>query len=58
MLTNRLYTAFIDMPHLGVSRRGDFDPLVSDETFYRVQAIPLGPIKVIGPHQRIRPNFH
>jgi site-specific DNA recombinase len=57
MLTNRLYTAFIDMPHFGVSRRGDFDPLVSDETFYRVQAILQGRIKVVGPRQRIRPDF-
>jgi hypothetical protein len=28
MLTNRLYAGFIDVPELGVSRRGDFDPLV------------------------------
>ncbi len=57
MLTNRLYTAFIDMPHFGVSRRGDFDPLVSDETFYRVQAILQGRIQVVGPHLRSRPDF-
>jgi site-specific DNA recombinase len=57
MLTNRLYTAFIVMPHFGVSRRGDFDPLVSDETFCRVQAILQGRIKAVGPHQRVRPDF-
>jgi hypothetical protein len=45
------------MPHFGVSRRGDFDPLVSDETFYRVQAILQGRIKAVGPHQRTRPDF-
>src|SRR5438132_5076685 len=57
MLTNRLYTGFIDMPHLGVSRRGDFDPLVSDETFYCVQAILQRRVQVVGPHQRSRPDF-
>ena len=57
MLTNRLYTGFIDMPHFGVSRRGDFDPLVSDDTFYRVQAILQGRIQVVGPHERNRPDF-
>ncbi len=57
MLTNRLYTGFIDMPHFAVSRRGDFDPLVSDETFYRVQAILQGRIQVVGPHLRSRPDF-
>src|SRR5712692_5972952 len=57
MLTNRLYTAFIDLPHFGVSRRGDFDPLVSDDTFYQVQAILQGRIQVVGPHERNRPDF-
>src|SRR5438552_18818450 len=57
MLTNRLYTAFIDMPHFGVSRRGDFDPLVSDKTFYRVQAILEGRIQAVGRHLRCRPDF-
>src|SRR6267143_109559 len=57
MLTNRLYTAFIDMPHFGLSRRGDFDPLVSDDTFCRVQAILQGRIQVVGPHLRGRPDF-
>ena len=57
MLTNRLYAGFIHAPEFGVSRRADFDPLISDETFYRVQAILQGRIKVVGPHQRVRPDF-
>jgi hypothetical protein len=57
VLTNRLYAAFIDMPHFGVSRRGDFDSVVSDERFYQVQAILQERIKVVGPHERNRPDF-
>ena len=44
--------ASIDMPEFGVSTRGDFDPLVSEETFYRVQAILEGRIQVTGTAQR------
>ena len=57
MLTNRLYAGFIDLPEFGVSRRGDFYPLVSEETFYRVQAIMQGRVQVTAPHQRSRPDF-
>ena len=38
MLTNRLYAGLIHVPEFGVSRRGDFEPLVSEETFDRVRA--------------------
>ena len=57
MLTNRLYAGFIDLPEFGVSRRGDFDSLVSEETFYGVQAILQGRVQVTGPHKRSRPDF-
>jgi DNA invertase Pin-like site-specific DNA recombinase len=57
MLTNRLYAGFIDLPNFGVSRRGDFDPLVREETFCRVQAILQGRAQVTGPHNRSRPDF-
>jgi site-specific DNA recombinase len=57
MLTNRLYAGFIDLPEFGVSRRGDFDALVSEETFYRVQPILQGRVQVTGPHNRSRPDF-
>jgi site-specific DNA recombinase len=33
MLSNRLYAGFIDVPEFGVSRRGEFEPLVSEDTF-------------------------
>lgn len=57
MLTNRLYAGLIHVPEFGVSRRGDFEPLVSEETFHRVQAIVEGRIQVTGPRQRARPDF-
>ena len=57
MLTNRLYAGFVDVPEFGVSRRGDFDSLVSEDTFHRVQAISHGRVQVTGPHKRSRPDF-
>jgi len=47
----------VNSPEYGVSRRGDFEPLVSDETFYRAQAVLTGRLQVAGPRQRnIRPT--
>ena len=57
MLTNRLYAGLINVQEFGVSRRGDFEPVVSEDTFYRVQAILEGRVQVTGPHQRSRPDF-
>jgi site-specific DNA recombinase len=57
MLTNRLYAGFIHAPEFGVSRRGDFDPLVTEETFYRVQAVIEGRVQTTVPHKRSRPDF-
>ena len=57
MLTNRLYAGFVHVPEFGVSQRGDFEPLVSEETFYRVQAILEGRTQVTGPRKRARPDF-
>ena len=57
MLTNRLYAGFIHAQEFGVSRRGDFDPLVSEETFYRVQAVIEGRVQTTVPHKRSRLDF-
>ncbi len=57
MLTNRLYAGFIHAPELGVSRRGDFDPLVTEEAFHRVQAVIEGRVQATVPHKRSRPDF-
>ena len=40
MLHNKLYVGIVDAPGYGVvGKRGDFDPLIPDDVFYRVQAI-------------------
>jgi site-specific DNA recombinase len=57
MLTNRLYAGLIHVPDFDVSRRGDFDPLVSEDTFYRVQAILDGRVQAAAPRQSARPDF-
>lgn len=58
VLANRLYIGVIDVPDYGVqSRRGDFDPLISEQLFYRVQGILNGRVRIIGPRQRSRPDF-
>jgi site-specific DNA recombinase len=57
MLTNRLYAGLIHVPEFDVSRHGDFEPLVSEETFYRVQGILDGRVQATGPRQRTRPDF-
>ena len=41
MLKNRVYIGILDVPDYGVhGRRGDFEPLISEELFYRVQGGP------------------
>lgn len=38
LLRNRLYIGVIDVPEFGVrDQRGDFDPLISEEVFYKAQ---------------------
>jgi site-specific DNA recombinase len=59
LLENELYIGVIDVPEYGVrARRGDFDPLIREELFHRVQAVLSGRVRVIeGPRQRNRPEF-
>ena len=57
MLRNRVYIGQIDVADYGVSTRGDFEPLVSEKVFYRVQAILDGRIEITGPRQRNDPDF-
>lgn len=43
LLRNQLYAGVIDVARFGArGTRGDFDPLISEETFYRVQAVLSG----------------
>ena len=57
MLRNRVYIGQIDVPEFGVSTRGDFEPLVTERVFFRVQAILDGRYEVTAPRQRNDPDF-
>jgi hypothetical protein len=40
---NQLYAGIVDVPEYGVrGKRGDLEPLISEELFYRVQAVLSG----------------
>ena len=58
LLRNRLYVGVIDVPDFGLrDKRGDFEPLISDEIFYKAQAVLAGRVPVTAPLQRSRPDF-
>ena len=43
LLRNQLYAGIVDVPEYGVrAKRGDFEPLISEDLFYRVQAVLSG----------------
>lgn len=46
LLRNQLYAGVVDVSEYGVrGKRGDFEPLISEELFYRVQAILSGRVR-------------
>lgn len=52
---NCLYAGIVDVPEYGVrGKRGDFEPLISEELFYRAQAVLSGRLPSTTPKQRIR----
>lgn len=57
MLRNRAYIGHIDVQDFGISTRGDFEPLITESVFFRVQAILDGRLEVTGPRQRNDPDF-
>ena len=57
MLRNRAYTAHIEVPDFGISTRGDFEPLVSEKIFFRVESILDGRFEITGPRERNDPDF-
>ena len=57
MLRNRVYIGQIDVADFGVSTRGDFEPLVTERIFFRVQAILDGRYEITAPRQRHDPDF-
>jgi hypothetical protein len=58
LLRNGLYAGNVDVPEYGVrSKRGDFEPLISEDLFYRVQAILAGRVPITAPRKRANPDF-
>ena len=58
LLRNRLYAGIVDVPEYGVrAKRGDFEPLISEELFYRVQSVLSGLVPATTPQQRAHPDF-
>ena len=58
LLRNQLYAGIVSVPEYGVrGKRGDFDPLISEELFYRVQAILSGRVPSTAPRKRAHPDF-
>jgi site-specific DNA recombinase len=57
MLRCTVYIGRIESPEFSVSTRGDFEPLISEETFYRAQAVSEGRAQVSAPRERNHPDF-
>ena len=54
---NRLYAGIVDVPEYGVrAKRGDFEPLISEDLFYRSQAVLAGRVPSTTPQQRAHPD--
>jgi len=58
LLRNQLYAGIVNVPEYGVrGKRGDFEPLTSEELFYRAQAVLSGRQPITAPKQRAHPDF-
>ena len=58
LLRNQLYAGIVDVPEYGVrGKRGDFEPLISEDLFYQVQALLEGRIASTAPRHRAHPDF-
>jgi site-specific DNA recombinase len=57
MLKCSLYIGVINSPQYGVSTRGNFEALVSEQTFYRAQAVAEGRVQRSAPRVRNHPDF-
>jgi hypothetical protein len=50
LLRNQLYAGIVDFTEYGVrGKRGDFEPLISEDLFYRVQAVLSGRVPSTTP---------
>ncbi len=57
ILANRLYAGIVDVPEYGVrAKRGDFDPLITEDLFYRVQSVLSGRVPSTAPQKRAHPD--
>jgi hypothetical protein len=58
LLSNQLYAGIVDVPEYGVrAKRGDFEPLISEDLFYRVQSVLSGRVPSTAPQERAHPDF-
>ena len=57
LLRNRLYAGWVEVAKWGVSARGDFEPLVPDALFRRVQRLLGGTGGSVRPYRRRHPDF-
>ena len=58
LLRNQLYAGIVDVTEYGVRRkRGDFEPLISEDLFCRVQSVLAGRMPSTAPRQRAHPDF-
>ena len=58
LLRNQLYANIVDVPEYGVrGKRGDFEALISEELFYRVQATLSGRVPSTAPRKRAHSDF-
>ena len=57
LLRNRLYAGWVQVPKWSVSARGDFEALVPDPLFRRVQRLLGGTGDPVRPYRRRHPDF-
>jgi hypothetical protein len=58
LLRNQLYAGIVDVTEYGVGgKRGDFEPLISEDLFCRLQAVLSGRLPSTTPKQRAHPDF-
>ena len=58
LLRNQLYAGIVDVTEYGVrGKRGDFEALISEDLFFRVQAVLSGRVPSTTPQQRAHPDF-
>lgn len=57
LLRNPIYSGWIVIPTWGLREKGSFEPLVSEDTFHRVQEILDGKRLAVTAHQRNNPDF-